>query len=147
MHRRRERNEDDVARALAEAGRHPMDELAAAVQAMRLDNRREPMLRADQDEEHLARLLLAAAWYAVNLRNPFAFGDTPLCKTVDARPEGFDLAALLAVLHRDLVEDLLPQLHRAENGSLERRDRTRPVPARPDLRRQRLRLRRRRPDC
>jgi phosphohistidine phosphatase SixA len=114
-----ERNEDDVVRALAKTGRHLMAELAAAVQAMRLDDRREPMLRADQDEEHLARLLLAAAWYAVNLRNPFAFGDTPLCKAAYARPEGLDLAALLAVPHRDLVEDLLAQLHRAENGPLE----------------------------
>ncbi|MDL4813135.1 hypothetical protein [Actinomadura opuntiae] len=114
-----ERSGDPAVRAIADTGRHLMAELAAAVQSMRLDDRRELMLRADQDEEHLARLLLAAAWYAVNLRNPFAFGDTPLCKAAHARPETFDLAALLAVPHRDLVADLLAQLHRAQNGPLD----------------------------
>lgn len=114
-----DRNHGRVVRTIAETGRHLMAELAAAVQAMRLDDRREPMLRADEDEEYLARLLLAAAWYAVNLRNPFAFGDTPLYKTAAARPETFDLATLLAVPHRDLVDDLLAQLHRAEGGPLE----------------------------
>ncbi|MEU4828798.1 hypothetical protein AB0H37_43745 [Actinomadura sp. NPDC023710] len=114
-----DRSGNPVVRAIADTGRHLLAELAAAVRGTRLDDRHEPMLRADQDEEHLARLLLAAAWYAVNLRNPFAFGDTPLCKAAHARPESFDLAALLAVPHRDLIEDLLAQLHRAENGPLD----------------------------
>ncbi|TDB91037.1 hypothetical protein E1264_03160 [Actinomadura sp. KC216] len=107
-----------AAHAIAETGRQLVVELAAVVQAMRLDDRHGPMLHADDDEERLARLLLAAAWYAVNLRNPFAFGDTPLCKTAYSHPKSFDLTTLLAVPHRDLVDDLLAQLHRAQDGPL-----------------------------
>ncbi|MEV3926955.1 hypothetical protein [Actinomadura coerulea] len=114
-----DRRASRTACALAETGQNMVTELAANVAKMRLDDRRQPMLRPDDQEQHLARLLLAAAWYAVKWRNPFAFRDTPLCKAARAQPATFDLDALLAVPHRDLVDDLLAQLHRAGDGPLD----------------------------
>ncbi|MFD0856898.1 hypothetical protein ACFQ07_32005 [Actinomadura adrarensis] len=112
------RRRNHVVAAIAETGQRLLAELEGTITEMQPDDRAQPMLRADEDEERLARMLLAAAWYAVNLRNPFAFGDTPLCKAAFADPQNFTLGTLLAVPHRDLVDDLLAQLHRAEEGPL-----------------------------
>ncbi|MEU4411503.1 hypothetical protein AB0F88_43970 [Streptosporangium sp. NPDC023963] len=105
---------------IAEVGQQLAEQLTTAVAELQLDGRGQPMMRADDDEERLARMLLAAAWYALNYRNPFAFPDTPLCKAALADPRGFTLKTLLAVPHRHLVDDLLAQLHAAEDGALNR---------------------------
>ncbi|MEV7011999.1 hypothetical protein [Streptosporangium sp. NPDC051022] len=111
--------------AIAEVGRQLAEQLTTTVAELQLDDRDQPMMRADDDEERLARMLLAAAWYALNYRNPFAFPDTPLYKSALADPGTFTLKTLLAVPHRHLVDDLLAQMHAASNGTLARlRERT-----------------------
>jgi len=105
---------------IAEVGRHLAERLTAAVADLELDDRDRPMTRTGEEEEHLARMLLSAAWYALNFRNRFAFGDTPLCKSAFADPGAFTLDALLAVPHRHLVDDVLAQLHAVADGPLAR---------------------------
>ncbi|WP_433259779.1 hypothetical protein ACQPYK_49300 (plasmid) [Streptosporangium sp. CA-135522] len=106
--------------ALTEVGCQLAEQITAIVAELRLDDRRSPMLRADDAEEHLARMLLASAWYALNYRNAFAFPDTPLYKSALAAPGEFTLKKLLALPHRHLVDDMLVQLHATEAGPLER---------------------------
>lgn len=108
-----------VFHALAEVGEQLLQRLTDTVAILRLDERQEPLMRTDEEEVHLARMLLAAAWYALNFRNPFAFPDTPLFKTAVAAPAQFTLDRLLAVPHRHLVDDLLAQLRAAEGGALD----------------------------
>ncbi|UDM05508.1 hypothetical protein [Streptomyces longhuiensis] len=43
--------------------------LEETVLGLQLDNRELTMDRAYAEEEHLARILIAAAWYQVNYRN------------------------------------------------------------------------------
>ncbi|GAA3840835.1 hypothetical protein GCM10022226_74140 [Sphaerisporangium flaviroseum] len=92
----------------------------AAIPELGLHDRARPLMRADQEEERLARMLLAAAWYALNCRNYVAFPLTPLCKAAFADPGGFTLTTLLALPHRHLVDDVLAQLRAAEAGPLGR---------------------------
>ncbi|MEN8655501.1 hypothetical protein ABCR94_34245 [Streptomyces sp. 21So2-11] len=94
---------------------------------LNLDNREMPMDRAHDEEEDLARLLIAAAWYQVMARNPFGFAHTPLSITALQHPDGFTLDRLLKLPHRDLVDDVVHQLYLATTGPLEDlRARTRP---------------------
>lgn len=106
--------------ALAEAGQQLIEAITVTVQAFELDARTESMLRADDDEERLARMLLAAAWYALNYRNAFAFPDTPLFQAALIAPKAkFTFDQLLEVPSRALVDDLLAQLRAAEDGPLD----------------------------
>ncbi|MET7988958.1 MULTISPECIES: hypothetical protein [unclassified Streptomyces] len=52
--------------------------LEETVHALRLDDRALPMDRAHDEEEDLARLPIAAAWYQVNYRTSIGFAYTPL---------------------------------------------------------------------
>ena len=109
-------------------GQQLVQQLRTVVTELQPDDRTKPMVRAAEEEEHLSRLLLVAAWYALNCRNPMAFPLTPLCKTAFAAPREFTLESLLALPHPDLVEDVLAQLHVSEDGPLERlRDQTTPA--------------------
>jgi hypothetical protein len=113
---------------MEDVGQQLAQQLHAAVTELRPDDRTKPMVRAAEEEEHLARLLLAAAWYALNCRNPVAFPLTPLCKAALAAPRKFTLERLLALPHPDLVEDIVAQLHISEDGPLEwLRDTTTPA--------------------
>ncbi|MFD9946265.1 hypothetical protein ACFWYW_30645 [Nonomuraea sp. NPDC059023] len=114
------RGRDNLAGVLAEVGEQLIQRLTDTVTRMQLDDRNQPMLRAEDEEEDLARMLIAAAWYALNYRNPFAFPDTPLVKAAVTAPATFTFDRLLAVPHRHLVDDLLAQLHAAQNSALER---------------------------
>ncbi|MGW2214134.1 hypothetical protein ACWCSD_04030 [Nonomuraea sp. NPDC001684] len=114
-----ERKRHGVIEVLAEVGAQLLQQLTDTVAILQLDNRDRPLVRTDEEEEHLARMLIAAAWYALNFRNPFAFPDTPLYKAALAAPSTFTLDLLLTVPHRHLVDDLLAQLHAAQNSALE----------------------------
>ncbi|MGW5263398.1 hypothetical protein ACWEQG_20690 [Microbispora sp. NPDC004025] len=104
---------------LAELGRSLSDELPRLVQSLDLASRTLPMLRSDEEEERLARVLLCAAWFALNYRNPFAFPDTPLFKAIHGDAESFDFERMLQIATPALVNDLLAQLHAAEDSPLD----------------------------
>ncbi|WP_424893320.1 hypothetical protein [Streptomyces sp. XH2] len=93
--------------------------LTEAVQSLDLDNRATPMDRAHDEEEDLARMLLAAAWYQVLWRNPFGFTYTPLFIAALEDPGAFTLARLLQLPHPDMVADVVAQLYQAAEGPLE----------------------------
>ncbi|MFA7764350.1 hypothetical protein [Streptomyces sp. NRRL S-448] len=59
--------------------------LAETVHRLDLDNRALSMDRAHDEEENLARMLLAGAWYQVMARNPYGFTYTPLYLTAGRR--------------------------------------------------------------
>ncbi|MEU4806603.1 hypothetical protein [Actinosynnema sp. NPDC023587] len=109
-----------LSEALATVGAQLVDRITATVAEMEPDNRRHSILGPQDDEEQLARLLIAAAWYALRFRVPIAFPQTPLFRAAAATPRGFDLEALLRVPHPDLVADVLAQLDLAEHGDLTR---------------------------
>ncbi|MEU1791972.1 hypothetical protein ABZ553_40090 [Streptomyces sparsogenes] len=101
--------------------------LTETVHRLELDNRQAPIERAHDEEEDLARLLLAAAWYQVLARTSIGFAFTPLARTAWKDPGDFTLARLLELPHRDLVADVVAQLYRAADGPLAAlRTRTRP---------------------
>ncbi|MDQ0935122.1 hypothetical protein [Streptomyces turgidiscabies] len=107
------------------------NELAArlthTVHGLDLANRDTPIDRAHDDEEDLARLLIAAAWYQVLTRNPVGFEHTPLYLAAYEDPGSFTLDRLLQLPHRDLVADVVAQLHQGADGPLlSLRARTRP---------------------
>ncbi|WP_331735578.1 hypothetical protein [Streptomyces sp. NBC_00057] len=107
------------------------NELAArlthTVHALDLANRATPIDRTHDEEEDLARLLIAAAWYQVLTRNPVGFEHTPLYLAARENPGSFTLDRLLQLPHRDLVADVVAQLHQAADGPLvSLRARTRP---------------------
>jgi hypothetical protein len=93
--------------------------LDAMVGGLALDDRDQDLERAQDEEEQLARMLLAAAWYAVAFRNPYGFTYTPLYNAAVEAPEAFTLQGLLALPDQDLVDDLVDQLHHAARGPLE----------------------------
>ncbi|MFF3597942.1 hypothetical protein [Kitasatospora indigofera] len=97
-----------------------LQRLTETVQAMDLDNRDLPMDRSWEEEQDLARLLLAAAWYQVAARNPFGFTYTPLFLAAVEDPTAFTLEHLLDLPHRDLVDDVTAQLDHATTGPLQR---------------------------
>ncbi|WP_158854726.1 hypothetical protein [Saccharothrix deserti] len=103
---------------LAALGRDLIAAISTLVAGLALDDRSQPIARADEDEERLARMLLVAAWYALLYRVPIAFADTPLFKAVSSDPGALTLPRMLAIPHRDLVNDVLAQLNLAEDSSL-----------------------------
>jgi hypothetical protein len=92
--------------------------LTETVHRLDLDNRATPMERAHDEEEDLARLLLAAAWYQVMTRNPFGFLHTPLAISARQDPDAFTLTRLLELPHRDMVTDVVAQLYKTADGPL-----------------------------
>ncbi|MGW3569623.1 hypothetical protein ACWDSL_38160 [Streptomyces sp. NPDC000941] len=109
------------------AGNELTARLTETVHRLGLDNRALPIDRAHDEEEDLARMLIAAAWYQVLARTPIGFAFTPLAKAALADPGAFTLTRLLQLPHRDLVADVVAQLHQAAHGPLEAlRARTRP---------------------
>lgn len=101
--------------------------LTRTVQALDLANRSTPIDRAHDEEEDLARLLIAAAWYQVLSRNPVGFEHTPLYLAACEDPSSFTLNRLLQLPHRDLVADPVAQLYQAAASPLASlRARTRP---------------------
>ncbi|MEU1378000.1 hypothetical protein ABZ442_30750 [Streptomyces triculaminicus] len=101
--------------------------LTEMVRRLDLDSRATPMERAHDEEEDLARMLLAAAWYQVLTRTSIGFAYTPLAGAALAEPDCFTLARLLELVHRDMVDDVLAQLYKAADGPLNAlRGRTRP---------------------
>ncbi|WP_439681687.1 hypothetical protein [Embleya sp. MST-111070] len=105
-------------RRMRRIGRELVDRLTDTVHALRPDDRDLPMERAHEEEEHLARLLLAAAWYQVAARNLGGFTYTPLFLVASEDPASFTLERLLALPHPDLVADLLAQFYYAASGPL-----------------------------
>ncbi|MEV7684038.1 hypothetical protein AB0O64_36715 [Streptomyces sp. NPDC088341] len=110
-------------------GRHGLrmravgNELAArltqTVHHLDLDNRDQPIDRAQDEEEGLARLLLAAAWYQVAARTSIGFVYTPLFIAALEDPGSFTLQRLLGLPHPDLVADVVSQLYKTADGPLD----------------------------
>ncbi|AUA07965.1 hypothetical protein CFP59_00050 [Streptomyces malaysiensis subsp. malaysiensis] len=92
--------------------------LTATIEHLRPEDRDLPVERGHDEEEHLARLLLAAAWYQVLYRAGLGFLYTPLARSALEDPAGFTLTRLLQLPHRDLVSDVVAQLHRPTDGPL-----------------------------
>ncbi|QDO37915.1 hypothetical protein FNV62_06820 [Streptomyces sp. RLB3-17] len=84
-----------------------------------LDNRELPVDRGQDEEEDLARMLIAAAWYQVLARTPIGFAYTPLAKAALEDPAAFTLTRLLELPDRDLVADVTAQLHKAAHSPLQ----------------------------
>ncbi|MFJ8827672.1 hypothetical protein ACIREE_38775 [Streptomyces sp. NPDC102467] len=93
--------------------------LAETVHCLDLDNRGLPIDRGQDEEELLARMLIAAAWYQVLARTPIGFAYTPLAKTAIEDPSAFSLTRLLQLPHPDLVVDVTAQLNKAAHGPLQ----------------------------
>jgi hypothetical protein len=135
----------DASRRMHVVGQELAARVHETVLRLQLDNRELPMDRAHDEEEDLARLLIAAAWYQVNYRNAYGFAYTPLAITAREDPASFTLERLLELPHGDMVADVVAQLYKAADGPLDavRGLHARPdVPDRPDHRGRRL-LRRR----
>ncbi|MEV5898540.1 hypothetical protein [Streptomyces sp. NPDC052127] len=71
------------------AGNELAVRLTETVRRLDLDNRELPIDHGQDEEEDLARMLIAAAWYQVLARTPIGFAFTPLAKAAleDSRPE------------------------------------------------------------
>lgn len=109
------------------AGNELAVRLTETVHRLDLDNRDLPIDHGQDEEEDLARMLIAAAWYQVLARTPIGFAFTPLAKDALEDPGGFSLTRLLELPDRDLVADVTNQLHAAAHGPLAAlRARTRP---------------------
>ncbi|MGV9895814.1 hypothetical protein [Streptomyces tendae] len=101
--------------------------LTETVHRLDLDNRDLAIDGGQDEEEHLARMLIAAAWYQVLARTPIGFAFTPLANAALEDPDAFTLSSLLELPGRDLVADVTAQLHKAAQGPLSAlRARTRP---------------------
>lgn len=90
--------------------------LDATVDGLALDGRDQDMERAQDEEEQLARMLLAAVWYTVAYGNPYGFLYTPLLNAAIEAPEEFTLQRLLTLPDQDLVDDVVDQLYHAAGG-------------------------------
>ncbi|MEE1831745.1 hypothetical protein [Streptomyces sp. SP17KL33] len=101
------------------------NELAArlthTVHTLDLANRDTPIDRAHDQEQDLARLLIASAWYQVLTRSSIGFEHTPLHLAACEDPGSFTLERLLQLPHRDLVADVVSQLHQATDSPLHAR--------------------------
>lgn len=93
--------------------------LTETVRRLDLDNRDLPIDHGQDEEEGLARMLIAAAWYQVLARTPIGFAFTPLAKAALEDPGAFTFTRLLELPDRDLVADVTNQLHAAAHGPLE----------------------------
>ncbi|MFD6691042.1 hypothetical protein ACFWEV_34885 [Streptomyces bacillaris] len=107
-----------LAAAMSDVGKQLLNLLTETVDQFRLDDRAHPLPRAQEEEEHLARLLLAAAWYAVAARTMIGFVHTPLFQAVADDPDAFSLGRLLALPNEDMVADVVAQVFRAAQGDL-----------------------------
>jgi hypothetical protein len=110
--------------------------LTETVRRLDLDNRDLPIDRGQDEEEVLARMLIAVAWYQVLARTSIGFAFTPLANAALEDPGAFTLTRLLGLPHRDLVADVTAQLHAAAHS------RRADVRRRPDHGRRRPRHRR-----
>ncbi|MGW6714402.1 hypothetical protein ACWF9X_15940 [Streptomyces globisporus] len=114
-------------RRMRAAGNELAAHLTETVRRLGLDNRDQPIDHGQDEEEQLARMLIAAAWYQVLARTPIGFAFTPLAKAALKEPDAFTLTRLLELPDRDLVTDVTSQLHAAAHSPLEAlRARTRP---------------------
>ncbi|MFC7979741.1 hypothetical protein ACFUT3_31470 [Streptomyces cinereoruber] len=93
--------------------------LTETVQYLDLDNRDLPLDRAQDEEEDLARMLIAAAWYQVLARTSIGFAFTPLARAAMEDPDAFTLTRLLELPHPDMVDDVVDQLHKAAHSPLQ----------------------------
>ncbi|MFB7364692.1 hypothetical protein [Streptomyces hydrogenans] len=93
--------------------------LTEAVQYLALDNRDLPLDRAQDEEEDLARMLIATAWYQVLARTSIGFAFTPLARAAMEDPDTFTLTRLLELPHPDMVDDVVDQLHKAAHSPLQ----------------------------
>ncbi|MFF5130972.1 hypothetical protein ACFY41_29120 [Streptomyces syringium] len=119
--------DSDPGQRMREVGAELAARLEETVLGLQLDNRELPMDRTHDEEEDLARMLIAAAWYQVNCRTPIGFAFTPLAITAREDPDAFTLERLLELPHRDMVTDVVAQLYKAAAGPLDAlRARTRP---------------------
>ncbi|MFD8725429.1 hypothetical protein ACFV2H_47705 [Streptomyces sp. NPDC059629] len=109
---------DDAGQRMRAVGKELADRLKDTVLALQLDDRDLPMDRDQEEEEDLARLLIAAAWYQVNYRTSIGFAYTPLAITAHEGPGAFTLDRLLQLPHRDMVADVVAQLYKAADGPL-----------------------------
>jgi hypothetical protein len=114
-------------------GEELMERLQETVMRLQLDNRELPMDRAHDEEEDLARLLIATAWYQVNYRTSTGFAFTPLAIAAREDPGAFTLNRLLQLPHPEMVADVVAQLYKAADGPLnDLRTRTQPEDCTPD---------------
>ncbi|MER7196705.1 hypothetical protein CG723_41040 [Streptomyces sp. CB01635] len=119
--------DSDPSQRMREVGEELAARLEETVLGLQLDNRELPMDRAHDEEEDLARMLIAAAWYQVNYRNAYGFAYTPLAITAREDPGAFTLDQLLELPHRDMVADVVAQFYKAADGPLDAlRTRSRP---------------------
>ncbi|MFF7191389.1 hypothetical protein ACFZAR_40795 [Streptomyces sp. NPDC008222] len=109
----------EVSQRMHAVGKELALRLRETVLRLQLDNRELPMDRGQDEEEDLARLLIAAAWYQVNYRTPIGFAFTPLAVAAHEDPGAFTLERLLELPHRDMVADVVAQLYKAADGPLE----------------------------
>lgn len=95
--------DSEASRRMWRIGKELLARLEETVLGLRLDDRGLPMDRAHDEEEDLARLLIAATWYQVNYRTSIGFAYTPLAVTAREDPAAFPLERLLQLPHRDLA--------------------------------------------
>ncbi|MER6231556.1 hypothetical protein ABT169_20740 [Streptomyces sp. NPDC001616] len=101
------------------AGNELAVRLTETVRRLHLDNRNQPIHHGQDEEEGLARMLIAAAWYQVLARSPIGFAFTPLAKAALKDPDAFTLTRLLELPHRDMVADVTNQLRAATHSPLD----------------------------
>ncbi|MEU9214175.1 hypothetical protein AB0D27_41360 [Streptomyces sp. NPDC048415] len=119
--------DSDPSQRMREVGEELAARLEETVLGLQLDNRELPMDRAHDEEEDLARMLIAAAWYQVNYRTSIGFAFNPLAITGREDSGTFTLERLLELPHRDMVADFVTQRYKATDGPLDAlRARTRP---------------------
>ncbi|MEV0750194.1 hypothetical protein AB0I75_34170 [Streptomyces sp. NPDC050273] len=117
----------DTGLRMRTAGNELAVRLTETVRRLDLDNRNQPIDHGQDEEEDLARMLIAAAWYQVLARTSIGFAFTPLAKAALEGPGAFTCTRLLELPDRDLVADVTNQLHAAAHGPLNAlRARTRP---------------------
>lgn len=111
--------QEPVAEALVQVGAHLAQDLAATAAHTELDARHLPLARAAHIEDHMARLLLAGAWYAVAARaGDEAFLATPAYRAAAEDPGGFTLERLLQLPCPEVVQDVMQQIERAGESEL-----------------------------
>ncbi|MEE4495946.1 hypothetical protein [Streptomyces sp. BE230] len=74
--------------------------LEETVRRLDLDNRSQPIGHGQDEEEGLARMLIAAAWYQVLARSPIRFAFTPLTKGARQDPGAFTWAEPTVLTYR-----------------------------------------------
>ncbi|MCI3273530.1 hypothetical protein [Streptomyces cylindrosporus] len=97
----------DGARFMRTVGKELADRLKETVPSLQLDDRDLPIDGGQDEEEDLARLLIAAAWYQVNYRTPIGFAYTPLSITAREDPGTFTFERLFQLPHCTMVADIV----------------------------------------